>query len=316
MGMAEKDLNKGAFAPPALGSGEFLAYPELEDERGSEAISTEKIEDVLQKLGGLAEGDHHDLLAANEAHADEESEEPLDDEPELDLSAGEDDKASDPVRLYLRQMGRVPLLTREQEVVLAKRIEAGQVRANRAIARSPISVRELTHIGQELETGALGIRDVVSFGDQVELVELDDRAEEYLRSTVEAIHRIEKLFKGELREVEKLRAEPASARSKKTKKFLRLRRRLASARLVIAREIKHLNLTEATRQRLIDSIATAYREVRSIEREIEKQNDRLNRKRLKPEDEKEIKRQIAAAKRRLRTVETETHQSAVEIKRS
>ncbi len=53
MGMAEKDLNKGAFAPPALGSGEFLAYPELEDERGAEAISTDKIEDVLQKLGGL-----------------------------------------------------------------------------------------------------------------------------------------------------------------------------------------------------------------------------------------------------------------------
>src|SRR5919112_727438 len=151
MGMAEKDLNKGTFAPPALGSGEFLAYPELEDE-----------------------------------HADEENEEPLDDEPELDLSAGEDDKASDPVRLYLRQMGRVPLLTREQEVVLAKRIEAGQIKSNRAIARSPISVRELTHIGQELETGALGIRDVVSFGDQVELIELDDRAEEYLRCTVEA----------------------------------------------------------------------------------------------------------------------------------
>src|SRR5437763_16226451 len=100
MGMAEKDLNKGAFAPSVLGGGgEFLTYGE-EDERGAEAISTDKIEDVLQKLGGsLAEGDHHGLLVENDAasHADEENSH--DGEPELDLSAGEDDKASDPVRL-------------------------------------------------------------------------------------------------------------------------------------------------------------------------------------------------------------------------
>jgi RNA polymerase primary sigma factor len=314
MGMMEKDIDKGGFRPPVLGADGFLTYEEMDGDQPTEALSTGRLEDVLQKLSG--ESDAADLfLEASSPDATEDADSGGG-EAELDLSAGEDDKASDPVRLYLRQMGRVPLLTREQEVVLAKRIEAGQVKSNRAIARSPISVRELTHIGQELEAGALGIRDVVSFGDQVELIELDDRAEEYLRSTVEAIHRIEKLFKAELREVAKLRAEPASARAKKTKKFLRLRRRLAAARLVIAREIKHLNLTEATRQRLIDSIASVYREVRSIEREIEKLNERLNRKRLKPEDEKEIKRQIAAARRRLRAVENETHQSAVEIRRS
>ena len=316
MGMAEKDLNKGAFAPPALGSGEFLAYPELEDERGAEAISTEKIEDVLQKLGGLAEGDHHDLLASNEAHAEEENEEPLDDEPELDLSAGEDDKASDPVRLYLRQMGRVPLLTREQEVVLAKRIEAGQVRSNRALARSPIAIRELIKFGSHLEAGTLGIRDVVSFGDQIDLLELEDRGEEYLRSTLEDIARIDKLFKQGIKDVERLHAAEKESRRKPTKKLLRLRRKVAHARLDIAREIKHLNLTEVARARLIESVAAVHKQLRAYEREIERLNEKLARKRIKPEDEKEWKRQLASARRHIRQLEADNFVTVVEIKRS
>ena len=128
---------------------------------------------------------------------------------------------------------------------------------------------------------------------------LDDPRREYLRSTVEAIGRIAKLFRTELREVEKLRAELPQGRTKKTKKFLRLRRRLARARFEIAKEIKHLNLTEIARLSLIESIGLVYREVRGIERETERLNERLARKRTKPEEEKELKRQIAAAKRRL-----------------
>src|SRR5918998_31474 len=147
---------------------------------------------------------------------------------ELDLSAGEEDKGSDPVRLYLRQMGRVPLLTREQEVTLAKRIEAGQIRANRALARSPIALQELFKIGEELEDGLTGIRSVVNFGDQAEFGEEEDRGEEYLRLTLEGIGRIRKLYQAGLKEAVKLYAEQKLARSKKlSKKLLRLRAKVA-----------------------------------------------------------------------------------------
>ncbi len=315
MGMTEKEINKGAYRPPVLGGEGFIAYDDTGEEQPAEALSTGRLEDVLQKLSG--EGESTELFM--EADAPEANADDADggsDEAELDLSAGEDDKASDPVRLYLRQMGRVPLLSREQEVVLAKRIEAGQIKSNRAIARSPIAINKLIKIGEELEAGARGIRDVVSFGDQVELVELDDRADEYLRSTVEAIGRIAKLFRTELREVEKLRAELPQGRTKKTKKFLRLRRRLARARFEIAKEIKHLNLTEIARISLIESVAVVFREVRGIEREVERLNERLARKRTKPEEEKELKRQIAAARRRLRLIEAETYSAAVEIRRT
>jgi RNA polymerase primary sigma factor len=316
MGMMEKEINKGGYRPPVLGADGFLSYDEGgEDGGAAEALSTGKLEDVLQKLSG--EGEAADLFMEPEA-AETNADAPGSfDDTELDLSAGEDDKASDPVRLYLRQMGRVPLLTREQEVVLAKRIEAGQIKANRAIARSPVAVDELFRVAQELEAGAIGIRDVVAFSDQLELAEPgDDRAEEYLRSTLEAVERIEKRFKAEIKEAEKLRDEQQAARGKRTKKYLRLRRRLARARLDIAKEIKSLNLTEVTRERLSARISAVYREVRAAEREIERLNEKLGRKRVKEEEAKEFKRQIAAAKRKIRQIETESHQSAVEIKRS
>ena len=94
---------------------------------------------------------------------------------ELDLSAGEMDKTSDPVRVYMREMGVVPLLKREQEVSIAKRIEWGQKRAEKAITRSPIAVAELFKIGDELEAGTIGIRDVVAFSDQMETEEHEDQ---------------------------------------------------------------------------------------------------------------------------------------------
>src|SRR5207237_2205079 len=97
--------------------------------------------DVLQKLEGsniaVADSDERLLEQAAVAVAEDEEEE---EDVELDLSAGSLEKTNDPVRLYLREMGVVPLLTREGEVAIAKRIERGQIKTQKAIARSPIAV--------------------------------------------------------------------------------------------------------------------------------------------------------------------------------
>ena len=69
---------------------------------------------------------------------------------DLDLSAGVLDKSNDPVRLYLREMGVVPLLNREGEVAIAKRIERGQIKTHKAISRSPIAIERLLKIGDDL----------------------------------------------------------------------------------------------------------------------------------------------------------------------
>jgi RNA polymerase primary sigma factor len=223
-------------------------------------------------------------------------------------------------------MGVVPLLTREGEVSIAKRIERGQIKTQKAISRSPIAVCELLKIGDELEAGKLNIRDVVNFSDQAELTGQEDKAEEYYQWTVEGINNVRRLFKAGLKDWDRLRAEAKLLRGKKSKKLTRLKRKVARARLEIAQIIsgatspaggdKGLNLTERARQRLIGSIRTVAMDVRSAERDIEKYTERLGRKRLKPEEEREYKRQIAAAKKRLQMIEQETYVTPVEIKRS
>jgi RNA polymerase primary sigma factor len=317
--MVEKNLDGGDLHTPLSGGSKYLPFEGLTQEQ-EEAIPTGRIEDVLQKLGGssLADADSDGLLIEEVASSavGEEPEESLDEENELDLSAGEDDKSSDPVRMYLRQMGTVPLLTREQEVSIAKRIERGQIKTHKVLSRSPIAIGELLKIGKGLEDGKLNIRDVVSFSDQAEVGEEEDKTDEYLRWTLEGIQNVQKYFQAGLKEWEKLRAEQQLSRGKRNKKILRMRRKLARIRLDIAQEIRQLKLKESARQRLIDAISAAHKEVRSAERDIEKYTEKLNHKRIKPEHEKEYKRQLNAAKRRLKQIESDTNLSPVEIKRS
>jgi RNA polymerase primary sigma factor len=317
--MVEKNLDGGGLHTPLSGGSKYLPFEGLNQEQ-EEAIPTGRIEDVLQKLGGtnLAEADSDGLLIEEVASSavGEEAEESLDDDNELDLSAGEDDKSSDPVRMYLRQMGTVPLLTREQEVSIAKRIERGQIKTHKVLSRSPIAIAELLKIGDELEAGTLNIRDVVSFSDQAEVAEEEDKTDEYLRWTLEGIQNVKKFSQQAFKEWEKLRAEQQLARGKRNKKILRARRKLARLRLDIAQEIRQLKLKESARQRLIDAIGAAHKEVRSAEREIQKYTEKLGQKRIKPEQEKDYKRHLNAAKRRLKQVEADTRLAPIEIKRS
>ncbi|HYY94268.1 MAG TPA: sigma-70 factor domain-containing protein, partial [Pyrinomonadaceae bacterium] len=286
----------------------------------SDAVAERDIDDVLQKLevsniGGV-ESDEELISEVASLAADVEDEGTLDEVDELDLSAGEDEKSADPVRVYLRQMGTVPLLTREQEVSISQRIERGQIKTHKAISRSPIAVKELIRIGEGLESGHLSIRDVVNFSDQADVSEAEDKADEYLQWTLEGVENIRKHFKEGLKEWQKLAAEQKLVRGKQTKKLLRLKRKVARTRLEISQEIKNLNLKESARQRLIDAIAAAHKEVRAAEREIKKLSDKLENKRIKPEVEKELKRQLSAARRRLKEVEEDHAISAVEIKRT
>src|SRR6266542_204671 len=285
-----------------------------------DAVSIEDIDEVLEKLAtaGISgtETDEPVIGEVSSSAAQAEDDDNAPEEMELDLSAGELDKTSDPVRVYMREMGVVPLLTRQQEVAIAKRIEWGQKRAQKAISRSPIAVVELVKIGDELEAGALNIRDVVVFSDQTETEEHEDRSEEYLKWTVEGIQNIRTLYRRGLKELEKLSAEQKVGRGKKSKKLLRVRRKLALTRLEIANEVSGLHLKEGKRQRLIDAIATVNREVRALDREIDTFTTKLSRKRIKTEEKKVFQKHLASARRRLREIEAEHHISPLEIKRS
>ena len=292
-------------------------FANLSEELTDDAVSIEDIDEVLQTLERATSSETEiEEPLIEESSSAAESDEAMSEEVELDLSAGEMDKTSDPIRVYMREMGVVPLLTREQEVSIAKRIERGQKRAEKAIARSPVAVVELFKIGDDLAAGALNIRDVVAFSDQMETEEHEDRSEEYLQWTIEGLNNIKLLYKRGLKEFDKFAEELRISRGKRSKKLLRYRRKLARTRLEIAQEIRGLHLKEAARQRLIAAIGVVHKEVRMLEREIEGANEKLKRKGLKLDKQKEYRKQVATAKKRLKDIETEHHLSPLEIKRS
>src|SRR3989442_8121274 len=111
---------------------------------------------------------------------------------ELDLTPGALEKTNDPVRIYLREMGTVPLLTRDGEVEIAKQIERGQLTVLKSLSRSPVIVREIISIGYQLKKDPSIIKDILQFTAE-ELT--DEKIEEKLQETVQIIDAIAKAYK-------------------------------------------------------------------------------------------------------------------------
>jgi RNA polymerase primary sigma factor len=234
----------------------------------------------------------------------------------------EDVGSLDPTRVYLNEIGNTPLLTREGEILLAKRMESGVRRAQRAVTRSPIAVAELLKIGDELAAGTVGIREVVIFSDSstpatltapVESEDREDKTEERLRLTLEGIRRIRASYRRGLGEWRKLQEDRGLPQDRKSGKPPRLKRRIARARLDVAAEVSRLRLRDETWRRLINAIGAVAEEVRSLDKEIARQEEKLS---AKPRDVDEIKKRLSAARRRLRQIERGTDQPAASIRRS
>ena len=145
----------------------YLLYDEVNDILPAEVHSSEEIDDLLSTFERYGIDIYEDVAAAKAARAtlevsepDGETKEegpssPSGEESELDLTPGILEKTNDPVRMYLREMGTVPLLTREGEVAIAKRIEAGQTLVPEASSPvRPSSLSELVAVADDLRQGA------------------------------------------------------------------------------------------------------------------------------------------------------------------
>ncbi len=290
----------------------FLSYDDINNELPEGLVSPDDIEDIFASLGaeGISIGDSDEKFLENAAisGSDKKIEDSAEEEVEIDLSPGSLDKTNDPVRLYLREMGVVPLLTREGEVAIAKRIERGKIRAQKSISRSPMAITELIKIGRELEAGQLTIREVVQFTEQEGITE--EKVEEYYNYTVEQITEIGKSFKKILTHYEKYLIEP-----KRSPKHTKMRRKLMRMRVDISQHVRILELMPRMENRLVNAIRTATAQVKETDREIDKLTRQLERKR-KVDEIKELEKKQRAAKRHLVQLEEQFHISAAEMKRA
>jgi len=174
------------------------------------------------------------------------------------------DTANDPVRVYLREMATSALLTREGEVAIAKRIERGQLSSMKALSRSPIVVREILVIGEELECGGRSIQETVVF-DEEEITEeiLQDRVKE----TTRRIDQLRENYKGARRLAERM---ATLASDKKTRGYRRCRSQLSRKIVRNSLIIRSLGVSPAQRKRLVERVNQTTNLMRSLKHQIDK----------------------------------------------
>ena len=217
------------------------------------------------------------------------------------------EKTNDPVRMYLREMGTVPLLTREGEVEIAKRIEKGQEVILKALSRSPVVVAEIQKYALLLKAERLNIRTFVLFPEDEITEEL--RLKRH-RSILRRINEIRKL------EVEATKIRRRLRRAKKdTANYKRLLANLARYRIPISRQVQKLNLRPPIHERLVNAVKNAVDRIVALERE-QKRLKKLQESSLKLDEVKKIKLRSREIQKEFQEIEEEVVASATELKRT
>ncbi len=217
------------------------------------------------------------------------------------------EKTNDPVRMYLREMGTVSLLTREGEVEIAKRIEKGQAVVLKALSRSPVVVAEIQKYALQLKEATLNIKTFVLFPEDEITEELLQRRR---RSILRRINEIRKL------EVEATRIRRRLRRAKKdTSNYKKLLSNLARYRIPIARHVQKLNLTPPVHEKLVNAVKNAVDRIVALERE-QKRLKKLQESSLKLDEVKKIKLRSREIQKEFKEIEEEVLASATELKRT
>ena len=138
----------------------YLLYDEVNDLLRADITSSDELDDLFSTFGSAG----IEVVDSEQKYREDKQAEGGD-EMELDLTPGALDKTNDPVRMYLREMGTVPLLTREGEVEIAKRIERGKLAVIKSISRTPTVAAEVIQMGDQLRASDRTIRELVIFND-------------------------------------------------------------------------------------------------------------------------------------------------------
>ena len=286
----------------------YLTYGDVNDMLPEEIGSADDLDDLITTIGtqGI------DLLDGPKFAGDKDFDLEEGEDVELDLTPGTLEKTNDPVRMYLREMGTVPLLTREGEVEIAKRIERGQLRVLKAISRSPIVIREIVALGEDLKRGVRNVKEVVVF-DEEELTE--DVVQARVKQTVSRIDLLVKHQK-KIAALDEKQAAPAPAPTKaKARDARHTRWLIAREKVLISRIVRELKYTALERKRLLDKVNKTVNTMRTLERQIRSLDQKFDASKSE-ELKKEYRRQQKNCKTDLEKIEGDAGVSIAELKRT
>jgi RNA polymerase primary sigma factor len=238
----------------------YLLYDEINELLPSEVTSSEELDDLFNAFGSAG----IEVVDSDKAYLGEKGfdREGSGDEPELDLTPGALDKTNDPVRMYLREMGTVPLLTREGEVAIAKRIEQGKLAVIKSISRTPTIAKAIINMGDQLRAGERTVRELIIFTDEEITDDLIEERAQHLLKQIEAVRKARVDF-------QKLAEKMEETPRKDKRKFRRARWKSLRARIRVSQLIRKIEFTESVKRRLVDEVKEAVDAVQRVQREID-----------------------------------------------
>jgi RNA polymerase primary sigma factor len=277
----------------------YLLYEEVNDMLPGDINSSGELDDIFSMFGSMG------IEVVDSEHRMREKQE--EDGAELDLTPGTLDKTNDPVRMYLREMGTVPLLTREGEVEIAKRIERGKNAVLRAVARTNMATLEVAALGEKLRAREINVRDAVVFQEE-EITE--EKVEAKIRQTLKLMNKVAQAHHDYLayrRHFVKL--------DRKSRRYVKGKWRLGRLRIGFSRAIRRIEFSETFKRHLVDRTRDAVERIERARDKIGRLEPKLKRD-VSDEYKKQIRQMIREQKQGLAGVQEEYDARPEEILRT
>jgi RNA polymerase primary sigma factor len=309
----------------------FLTYDEVNNLLPPDIVSSDQIDDLMMMFGEM------DIEVVDAAHKvkvtkQQEEVEPIPAEEELEMEAEGIGKSIDPVYMYLREMGSVSLLTREGEVMIAKRIEEGEKEVINAVLDSPLTIKEIIQLGDRLRSKKLKPKEMTP--------DLEDEDEYFLEEEFNVqriltlIDQIKKLEERNRQLRDKLAKAGASLQPRLGKRLQENKEKIVSLLKDINLKTKHIDKIVQKLKGLADRVEKADAEINEVLNQANLPFDQLQRllrlmkknpsefrkilrkSSWKKENLEEYDRMIRNAQRKIRRVESESNLPVEELKRT
>ncbi len=283
----------------------YLLYDEVNELLPADITSSEELDDLFSTFGSAG----IEVVDSEKSYRDDKLQGEGGEEADLDLTPGALDKTNDPVRMYLREMGTVPLLTREGEVAIAKRIEQGKLAVIKSISRTPKVTQEVIEMGEQLRRGERTVRELVVFNEE-EIT--DEKIAARQREFLKQVDRV----KVQTEAVVKLEQKYGDVPKAEKRKYRKARWKILRAQVEQSRYIRKIEFTEMVKRRLIDGMKNAVEDIQARQRDIRNIDQRLEpkgKRKIREEEKKILLKHKDELRKEIRAMATKLEQPVEEL---